>query len=42
MSLVDFNRLMKEELAKNAVLRLANGGQRYEERANVKASRRPS
>jgi len=34
MSLVDFNRLMKEELAKNAVLRLANGGQRYEERAN--------
>ena len=35
MSLVDFNRLMKEELAKNAVLRLANGGQRYEERANA-------
>jgi hypothetical protein len=34
MSLVDFNRLMKEELAKNAVLRLANGSQRYEERAN--------
>lgn len=35
MSLVDFNRLMKEELAKNAVLRLANGGQRFEERANA-------
>ena len=35
MSLSDFNRLMKEELAKNAVLRLANGGQRYEERANA-------
>ncbi|MFZ4080338.1 MAG: hypothetical protein ACOYKN_03850 [Pirellula sp.] len=35
MSLVDFNRLMKEELAKNAVLRLANGSQRYEERANA-------
>ena len=34
MSLVDFNRLMKEELAKNAVLRLANGSQRYEERAS--------
>lgn len=35
MTLTDFNRLMKEELAKNAVLRLANGGQRYEERANA-------
>lgn len=35
MSLTDFNRLMKEELAKNAVLRLANGGQRYEERSNA-------
>lgn len=42
MSLVDFNRLMKEELAKNAVLRLANGSQRYEERAGRKASRQRS
>ncbi|MFM8571323.1 MAG: hypothetical protein ACKOAU_06975 [Pirellula sp.] len=38
MSLVDFNRLMKEELAKNAVLRLANGGQRYEGRVAARGA----
>jgi hypothetical protein len=35
MNLMDFNRLMREELAKNAMLRLANTSQRFEERVNA-------
>lgn len=35
MNLMDFNRLMREELAKQAVLRVASTSQRFEERINA-------
>jgi len=34
MNLMDFNRLMREELTKNALLRVANVSERFEERVN--------
>jgi hypothetical protein len=38
MTLLDFNRLMKEELAKNAMIRLSNSTQRFEERIDSRGS----
>lgn len=35
MNLMDFNRLMREELAKQAMLRVASTSQRFEERINA-------
>ena len=42
MNLFDFNRLMREELAKNEVLRLAGTGLRFEDRRDAKTLARPA
>ena len=42
MNLFDFNRLMREELAKNEVLRLAGTGLRFEERRESRTVGRPA
>ena len=41
MNLFDFNRLMREELAKNEVLRLAGSGLRFEDRRDSRTLGRP-
>ncbi len=42
MNLFDFNRLMREELAKNEVLRLAGTGLRFEDRRESRTLGRPA
>ena len=42
MNLFDFNRLMREELAKNEVLRLAGTGLRFEDRRDSRTLRLPA
>ena len=42
MNLFDFNRLMREELAKNEVLRLAGTGLRFEDRRESRTLRLPA
>lgn len=42
LTLFDFNRLMREELAKNEVLRLAGTGLRFEDRRDAKTLSRPA
>ncbi len=42
MNLFDFNRLMREELAKNEVLRLAGTGLRFEDRRESRTLSRPA
>ena len=42
MNLFDFNRLMREELAKNEVLRLAGTGLRFEDRREARTLSRPA
>ncbi len=42
MNLFDFNRLMREELAKNEVLRLAGTGIRFEDRRESRTLSRPA
>ena len=41
LTLFDFNRLMREELAKNEVLRLAGTGLRFEDRRDARTLSRP-
>jgi len=42
LNLFDFNRLMREELAKNEVLRLAGTGLRFEDRRDARTLSRPA